>query len=136
MLVYDMTRRDTFSHLVSWLEDVKHHGNEEIKTTLVANKADLSARRQVSREEGEEFAQKHNLIYFEASAKTGQSVEDAFLTMATTIFENLRLDRDASSFTEQELRKLEAHGVKVGPRKPVNLVAGPTNAQPQQSGCC
>ncbi|KAI8855248.1 ras family-domain-containing protein [Chytridium lagenaria] len=135
ILVYDMTRRDTFSHLVSWLEDVKQHGNEEIKTTLIANKADLSARRQVSREEGEEFARKHGLIYFEASAKTGQSVEEAFLAVATHIFDHLRLDREISSFSEQELRKLEAHGVKVGPKRPVNLVAGPASP-PQQNGCC
>ncbi|KAJ3099980.1 Ras- protein Rab-2A [Phlyctochytrium planicorne] len=136
ILVYDMTRRDTFTHLVSWLEDVKQHGNEEIRTTLIANKADLAARRQVSREEGEAFAAKHNLIYFEASAKSGQSVQEAFLAVASNIFTHLKLDRDISSFSEQELRKLEAHGVKVGPKKPVHLVAGPAPPTQQSGGCC
>ncbi|KAJ3165982.1 Ras- protein Rab-2A [Irineochytrium annulatum] len=110
---YRVTRRDTFSHLISWLEDVKQHGNEEIKTALIANKCDQAARRQVSREEGEAFAKKHDLLYFEASARSGQSVEEAFLAVATSIFDHLRLDRDASTFTEQELRKMEGHGVKL-----------------------
>jgi hypothetical protein len=43
---FTVTRRDTFMHLMSWLEDVKQHGNEEIKTALIANKSDLAARRQ------------------------------------------------------------------------------------------
>lgn len=42
---------------------------------LVANKCDLKLERQVSTEEGQAFAQRNNLLYFETSAKTGQGVE-------------------------------------------------------------
>ncbi|KAI9358559.1 ras-related protein rab-2A-like protein [Zopfochytrium polystomum] len=140
LLVYDMTRRDTFNHLMSWLEDVKQHGNEEIKTALIANKSDLAAKRQVSREEGEAFAQANGLIYFEASAKSGENVEEAFLSVANAIFEHLRLDRDPATLTEQEVRRMEGHGVKIGPKRPVQLVApsagGAGAAKFEGGGCC
>ena len=42
---------------------------------LIANKSDLSAQRQVSAEEGQGFAQKNGLYYFETSAKTGLGVD-------------------------------------------------------------
>lgn len=43
---------------------------------LIGNKCDLSHRRAVSTEEGEQFAKEHGLIFMEASAKTAQNVEE------------------------------------------------------------
>ena len=45
LLVYDVTRRDTFEHLASWLEDAKQHANPNMTIMLVGNKADLEHRR-------------------------------------------------------------------------------------------
>jgi len=42
---------------------------------LVGNKCDLEAQRDVTYEEARQFAEENNLMYCEASAKTGQSVE-------------------------------------------------------------
>jgi len=42
---------------------------------LIGNKNDLKMEREVSTEEGIEFAEKHNLIFFETSAKTAAGVE-------------------------------------------------------------
>jgi Ras-related protein Rab-2A len=76
ILVYDMTRRETFTHLQSWLDDVSMHGNDLIRTCVVANKSDMESKRVISREEGEEFAKSNNLLYHEVSAKSGKNVED------------------------------------------------------------
>jgi hypothetical protein len=46
---------------------------------LIGNKCDLSHRRAVSYEEGEQFAKEHGLIFMEASAKTAQNVEEVML---------------------------------------------------------
>lgn len=79
MLVYDITRKETFNHLTRWLEEVRQNGNPDIMVMLIGNKADLDSRRQVSTEEGERFAKENGLIFLETSAKTAFNVEQAFL---------------------------------------------------------
>lgn len=75
-LRYTDFRRETFNHLASWLEDARQHANANMTIMLVGNKSDLSHRRAVSYEEGEQFAKEHGLIFMEASAKTAQNVEE------------------------------------------------------------
>lgn len=58
---------------------------------LIGNKCDLSHRRAVSYEEGEQFAKEHGLVFMEASAKTAQNVEEVifflfFFKKKSTVF--------------------------------------------------
>ena len=46
-------------------------------------------RREVSFEEGQAFAKKNNLMFFETSAKTALNVEKAFLTTTQIILDNI-----------------------------------------------
>lgn len=71
-----LIRRETFNHLASWLEDARQHANPNMTITLIGNKGDLSHRRAVSKEEGEQFAKENGLLFMEASAKTAQNVEE------------------------------------------------------------
>ena len=45
---------------------------------LIGNKSDLNLEREVSKEEGQAFADLHNLIFFETSAKTGHNIDELF----------------------------------------------------------
>lgn len=38
LLVYDITRRDTFSHLTTWLEDARQHSSSNMVIMLIGNK--------------------------------------------------------------------------------------------------
>lgn len=75
-LAFLFSRRETFNHLASWLEDARQHANANMTIMLIGNKCDLAHRRAVSTEEGEQFAKEHGLIFMEASAKTAQNVEE------------------------------------------------------------
>ncbi|KAF2312672.1 hypothetical protein GH714_039516 [Hevea brasiliensis] len=106
LLVYDITRRETFNHLASWLEDARQHANANMTIMLIGNKCDLAHRRAVSTEEGEQFAKEHGLIFMEASAKTAQNVEEAFIKTAATIYKKIQDGVfDVSN---------ESYGIKVG----------------------
>jgi GTPase SAR1 family protein len=73
--VYDITRRETFEHLTTWLEDCRKYSNQNIVIMLIGNKSDLENKRAVSREEGEAFARQNNITFLETSAKTAENVE-------------------------------------------------------------
>ncbi|KAM9985084.1 hypothetical protein ACTFIY_009502 [Dictyostelium cf. discoideum] len=92
MIVYDITRRDSFESLNSWLTDCRKFSSCDVTTVLIGNKADLEANRQVSTSEAKEFAEKNGLMFFETSAKTALNVDEAF-----------------EKSTEQILKKLESN---------------------------
>lgn len=41
IIVYDITKRDTFDNISRWLEEAKQNGNPKLTFTLVGNKSDL-----------------------------------------------------------------------------------------------
>lgn len=84
--MYDVTRRDSFSHLTNWLNDASEFGNPDMSVMLVGNKCDLDSRRVVSTEEGMKFAKDHNILFMEVSAKTEHNVDSAFEETARHIY--------------------------------------------------
>eukprot|EP01062_Namystynia_karyoxenos_P059019 TRINITY_DN50449_c0_g1_i1.p2 TRINITY_DN50449_c0_g1~~TRINITY_DN50449_c0_g1_i1.p2 ORF type:complete len:210 (+),score=75.29 TRINITY_DN50449_c0_g1_i1:97-726(+) len=90
LLVYDVTRRETFDHLASWLQDARENSNTNMTIMLVGNKCDLDAKRQVPKEEGEAFAKENGLVFMETSAKTSQGVDEAFVSTAKMIYEKIQ----------------------------------------------
>jgi Ras-related protein Rab-2A len=90
LLVYDITRRETFNHLARWLEEARQNSHQNMVIMLIGNKSDLEHRRQVSKEEGEAFAEEHGLVFLETSAKTAANVEQAFMNTADKIHEHIQ----------------------------------------------
>jgi len=68
-LFFDVTVRKTFENLNFWLDEIEHHSKKENKIVLVGNKTDLINIRQVSIEEYKDYANKHNMEYYETSCK-------------------------------------------------------------------
>ncbi|MFX1486005.1 MAG: GTP-binding protein [Promethearchaeota archaeon] len=81
LLVYDVTRRETFSHIENWFNEVVSQCRI-IPMVLVANKVDLTDSRAVSREDGEQLAYSRGFPYYESSAKFGVNVIDCFSLLA------------------------------------------------------
>jgi small GTP-binding protein len=78
LLVYDITRRNTFENLDKWLKELKNFAEEGIVTILIGNKSDLRQFRSVKTEQGEEYASKNNMIFLETSALDATNIEEAF----------------------------------------------------------
>lgn len=86
MLVYDITKRQSFDHVARWLEELRGHADKNIVIMLVGNKSDLGSLRDVPTEDAKEFAQKENLFFMETSALEATNVEQAFATVLTEIY--------------------------------------------------
>ena len=89
LLVYDITRRETFTHATKWLDDVRTNSSKNVTVILIGNKKDLEDKRQVSYEEGEAFAKENGLMFLETSAKTAYNVVEAFNLSAQCILNNI-----------------------------------------------
>ena len=85
LVVYDISSRDSFNNVSTWIEDCKNQSPKTIFMVLVGNKCDLNDKRQVSIEEGRELAEKNNMMFFETSAKDGINVDEIFLNSAHEI---------------------------------------------------
>lgn len=86
LLVYDISKRQSFDHVARWLEELRDHADKNIIIMLVGNKSDLENLRDVPTDDAKEFAQKENLYFMETSALEATNVEPAFITVLTEIY--------------------------------------------------
>ncbi|KAI3952394.1 hypothetical protein MKX01_005261 [Papaver californicum] len=129
MLVYDITKRQSFDHIPRWLEELRGHADKNIVIILIGNKCDLESQRAVPTEDAKEFAQKEGLFFLETSALEGSNVETAFSTVLTEIFnivnkKTLIADEDQSNGSHASLT-----GKNI-------IVPGPAQVIPTKSSMC
>ena len=74
LIVYDITNRISFENLSNWIDDCKNSSPKTVFLVLIGNKCDLENNREISEEEGREFAEKNGMLFFETSALTGENV--------------------------------------------------------------
>ena len=87
-VVFDITNRDSFNSLPSWIEAYYRNGPETQKNIiLIGNKKDLENERVVTQDEAQQFSQTNNMIYFETSAREGENIEYVFKYAAEKLLE-------------------------------------------------
>jgi GTPase SAR1 family protein len=52
LIVYDITKQDSFDDIEYWIDFVKNHGLNDCVKILVGNKTDLEQHREVSKADG------------------------------------------------------------------------------------
>mmetsp|Transcript_15685 Transcript_15685/g.43886 ORF Transcript_15685/g.43886 Transcript_15685/m.43886 type:complete len:203 (-) Transcript_15685:57-665(-) len=89
IFAYDVTRRETFESLTDiWLREVEMYSTvaDAIKM-VVANKVDLESDREVSYQEGADFARANGCLFVETSAKANLAVGQAFEELVLKVLE-------------------------------------------------
>ncbi|KAF3835746.1 hypothetical protein F7725_028304, partial [Dissostichus mawsoni] len=81
VVVYDITNVNSFQQTSKWIEDVRTERGSDVIIMLVGNKTDLSDKRQITIEEGEQRAKELSVMFIETSAKTGYNVKQQSLEM-------------------------------------------------------
>ena len=87
LVVYDITDRDSFENLNSWLIEIEKNASKNVYKLLIGNKCDLEDKRKVSFQEGKDFATSNGMQFIETSAKTDTKVKDAFEILTQEIIQ-------------------------------------------------
>ncbi|KAF7692368.1 ras-related protein Rab-18-B [Silurus meridionalis] len=104
ILVYDVTKRDSFTKLENWLNELETYcTRNDLVKMLVGNKIDKD-NREVDRNEGLKFARKHSMLFIEASAKTRDGVQCSFEELVEKILQTPGLWESS----------IQNHGVQLG----------------------
>lgn len=96
VLVYDVTRMDSFENLQQWLKEVQLYapGNgEAVVKLLVGNKCDLD--RKVPVEQADAWARAQGMLFLEASAKTRLGIRQVFMEVVKKMLENPEILQNA-----------------------------------------
>jgi Ras-related protein Rab-11A len=126
LLVYDISKRQTFENAEKWFKELQEHAVEDIVVILIGNKSDLTHLRAVSTDEAREFSSKHKLFFIETSALDSTNVEEAF----TTVLQEIHKKCSTNIVTSNSETK---NGTKVvDPGKPI---VQQDEDQPKK-GCC
>lgn len=86
LLVYDITKRQTFDNVQRWLRELRDHADSNIVIMMAGNKRDLNHLRAVSEQDGQALAEKEGLSFLETSALEALNIEKAFQTILTDIY--------------------------------------------------
>lgn len=86
LLVYDITKKQTFDNIQRWLRELRDHADSNIVILMAGNKSDLSHLRAVAEEDAQALAEKEGLSFLETSALEALNVEKAFQNILTEIY--------------------------------------------------
>ena len=132
LVVYDISNRESFDNISSWIEDCKSQSPQTIFMVLVGNKNDLEDKRAVTFEEGQELAEKNKMMFFETSAKTGKNVDEIFYRSA----ENIAKKIDENYYDLES----ESCGIKAGIKKrqeiSIDNANNMNNGNKKNNECC
>ena len=87
LLLYDVTNRDSFKNLESWLIEIEKNAKEKVLKILIGNKCDLTDDREIQSDEGKAFALRNGMEFMETSAKMNTNVSEAFETLGKLMIE-------------------------------------------------
>ena len=125
-IVYDISDKKSFNDVEIWLKDCREICFKSVLIYLIGNKSDLEDKRQVTTEEGKQFADENNLKFYETSALNGNNIEEIFVNSATDLVTKLENGDFKDNF--------ENTGIKIYqyPNKEVEDIV----TDNKKGGCC
>ena len=85
VVCYDITSRQSFENVKSWVEQARQIRGDQVNLIIVGNKIDLAEKRQVATEDGQALADELGTMFTETSAKVGINVKQLFKDLASTL---------------------------------------------------
>jgi len=108
ILAYDSNDDKSFDNIKTWMKQIETHATPGVVKLLIGNKCDIPDRK-ITTEMGQSLARQFGIPFFEASAKTGANIKEAFEFIAKEIKErmpkNLENHPNSKSKLLQQIQK-------------------------------
>ena len=110
ILVYDITREETFNNLKNiWMEELNKNGEEKPISAVVGNKIDQYEEEvTVNDEDARKFAESNNAVFQQVSAKTGSNIEILFNLLIDEYYKNNFPDKIREERERRKSKKIVA----------------------------
>ena len=101
LIVYDITRKETFDSVDRWISELVNSGDKNMTMLLIGNKCDLDNQRQVTKEQGEEKAKAFKVAFLETSASSGENLDVAFEMIMKEVYSKCKNELDEEDRMEE-----------------------------------
>ncbi|KRX07160.1 P-loop containing nucleoside triphosphate hydrolase [Pseudocohnilembus persalinus] len=78
IIVYDITFKESFDKVQKWIAELKQFGGKDIFLVVAGNKCDLENKRQINKQDAENFAKSQGAHHFQVSAKADVGIDEMF----------------------------------------------------------
>jgi len=126
LIVYDITKRESFENCEKWLRELRTHTDQTVVAMLVGNKCDLRHQQHVDVEDAKDFAEDNNLAFIETSARDSTNVDLAFETILIEVYRIVRKGLDSGKYDPD----------RPAPSMLNTVPVAPSQNRPKDGGCC
>ncbi|KAJ7548155.1 hypothetical protein O6H91_07G000300 [Diphasiastrum complanatum] len=119
LLVYDITDKDSFDRVKSWVKELRKMAPKDIILAIAGNKCDMNS--QVDLKDSERYAASIGSSHFNTSAKSNIGIEETFLDIARRVLEQ---------------KKALAENVPASTQRKTMVIIDEPPPPPPPSKCC
>ena len=120
LIVYDITRIDTYNNVEKYITDIKEKVEGSLKLLLIGNKSDLKEERKIEVETALHKARQLNVPLMETSAYDSTNIKKAFETILKEMYRDFKNEK--GNYKKEKTNKSEGVNLEVEKQK--------------ENGCC
>ena len=115
VVVYDISKRQSFDSLDFWMGEIVAYNQKNVQMLLIGNKTDLKEEREVSEEEGLEYANINGMMFIEVSAlkNNDMHIQESFNQLLDEVIK--RLNQITEQGDKDEYDKLVKRSLRYNP---------------------
>ena len=112
LVCFDLTSESTLENVTNWINSIKNTARKNASMLIIGNKSDLNEDREVTTEQGKQFAAKNGIDYLETSSKMHIGVDEAFETLVKKILEQREIEEGLSDKNEGGSKEVQLGNTK------------------------
>ena len=131
LIVYDITKKESFQNIDKWIQDLKEFGEEDASILIIGNKSDLEDKREVTTEEVKKKAEIYKIAFCETSALKAKNIDYAFQTLIKLVAEKMELKKN-----KENKYGNQSNVISTGVSLETKIIAEDNRPKNKEKYCC